>query len=163
MNMCTNDEPIKMNRQESAHRSGLRVAFSDSPHLHDQRGFTLVELITIMVIVGILAVAAMPRFFEVSTFENRGSADQVKSMLRFAQKTAIAQRRNISVTISTAATPDCTTTLTGASLTCQVKSTVATTTASFNALGQLTSPAPPAAVTVGGTIITIEAETGYVH
>ena len=74
-----------------------------------QRGFTLVELITVMVIVGILAVAVLPRFFEVSTFEDRGSADQVKSLLRFAQKTAIAQHQNISVAISGgAASSDCT-------------------------------------------------------
>ncbi|TNC96188.1 MAG: hypothetical protein FD121_1198 [Gallionellaceae bacterium] len=128
----------------------------------NQRGFTLVELITVMVIVGIMAVAVLPRFFTVSEFEDRGSADQVKSMLRFAQKTAIAQHRNISVDISTAATPNCTTTLAGAVLTCQVKSTVVTKTVTFNALGQ---PVPNAAdsVTVGGAAITIEAETGYVH
>jgi MSHA pilin protein MshC len=130
--------------------------------LNKMRGFTLVELITVMVIVGILAVSVLPRFFTVSDFEDRGSADQVKSMLRFAQKTAIAQHRNISVAISTATTPNCTTTLAGAALTCQVKSTVAAKTVTFDALGR---PVPNAAdaVTVGGTVITIEAETGYVH
>lgn len=129
-----------------------------------QRGFTLVELITVMVIVGILAVSVLPRFFTVSDFEDRGSADQVKSILRFAQKTAIAQHRNISVVVSgSAATPNCTTTLAGASLTCQVKSgiTAGAGTYTFNALGQRTSGA--GSITVGGTNITIEAETGYVH
>ncbi|MFA7399279.1 MAG: prepilin-type N-terminal cleavage/methylation domain-containing protein [Sideroxydans sp.] len=127
-----------------------------------QRGFTLVELITVMVIVGILAVSVLPRFFTVSDFEDRGSADQVKSMLRFAQKAAIAQHRNISVSISTATTPNCTTTFTGAALTCQVKSSVGTKTVTFDALGR---PVPNVAdsVTVGGTPIAIEAETGYVH
>lgn len=129
-----------------------------------QRGFTLVELITVMVIVGILAVSVLPRFFTVSEFEDRGSADQVKSMLRFAQKTAIAQHRAISVVISGgAATPNCTTTLVGASLTCQVKSgiTAGAGTYTFNALGQRTSGA--GSITVGGTSVIIEAETGYVH
>lgn len=129
-----------------------------------QRGFTLVELITVMVIVGILAVSVLPRFFTVSDFEDRGSADQVKSILRFAQKTAIAQHRNISVVVSgSAATPNCTTTLAGASLTCQVKSgiTAGAGTYTFNALGQRTSGA--GSITVGGANITIEAETGYVH
>lgn len=128
----------------------------------NQRGFTLTELITIIVIVGIVSVTALPRFFTVSDFEDRGSADQVKSMLRFAQKTAIAQHANISVAISTAATPDCTTTLTGMSLTCKVKSAVANKTVTFDALGR---PVPNAAdsISVGGTTITIEAETGYVH
>lgn len=128
------------------------------------RGFTLVELITVMVIVGILAVAVLPRFFTVSEFEDRGSADQVKSLLRFAQKTAVAQRRNISVDISgSSATPNCTTTLAGVSLTCQVKSavTAGAETHTFNALGQHTLGA--AVITVAGVNITIEAETGYVH
>jgi MSHA pilin protein MshC len=126
-----------------------------------QSGFTLVELITVMVIVGIMAATVLPRFFTVSDFEDRGSADQVKSMLRFAQKTAIAQHRNISVSISTAATPNCTTTLAGATLTCQVKSTVATNIVTFNALGQNTPTT--GSITVGGMAIKIEAETGYVH
>ncbi|MEK7810720.1 MAG: prepilin-type N-terminal cleavage/methylation domain-containing protein, partial [Pseudomonadota bacterium] len=56
-----------------------------------QRGFTLVELITVMVIVGILAVVALPRFFDKNTFDSRGYADQVISTLRFAQKVAVAQ------------------------------------------------------------------------
>jgi len=129
------------------------------------RGFTLVELITVMVIVGILAVAVLPRFFTVSEFEDRGSADQVKSLLRLAQKTAIAQHGPISVAISGgAASSNCTTTLTSGNLTCAVKSAVTGGgTYTFNALGQLTAPAAPATVTVGGTAITIEAETGYVH
>jgi len=77
--------------------------------MNNQRGFTLTELITVIVIVGILSVAALPRFFTVSDFEDRGSADQVKSLLRFAQKTAIAQHHNISVAISGgAASSDCT-------------------------------------------------------
>lgn len=131
---------------------------------NSQRGFTLVEMITVIVIVGILAVSVLPRFFTVSDFEDRGSADQVRSMLRFAQKTAIAQHRAISVVISGgAAAPNCTTTLAGASLTCQVKSgiTAGAGTYTFNALGQRTSGA--GSITVGGTSITIEAETGYVH
>jgi MSHA pilin protein MshC len=131
-----------------------------------QRGFTLVELITVMVIVGILAVSVLPRFFTVSDFEDRGSADQVKSLLRFAQKTAIAQRRPISVAVSGgAASPNCTTVLAGAALTCQVKSAVAAGagTYTFNALGQLTAPAAPVTLTIGSTTITVEAETGYVH
>lgn len=129
----------------------------------NQQGFTLTELVTIIVILGILSVAVLPRFFTVSEFEDRGSADQVKALLHFAQKTAIAQHRNVSVAISGgAASPDCTTTLSGGNLTCAVKSTAPTKTVTFDALGR---PVPNVAdsVTVGGTTLTIEAETGYVH
>ncbi|MFA6120273.1 MAG: type II secretion system protein [Sideroxydans sp.] len=129
-----------------------------------QFGFTLVELITVMVIVGILAVSVLPRFFTVSDFENRGSADQVKSILRFAQKTAIAQHTPVSVTLAQGASSDCTTTLAGGNLTCTVKSELTGAgTYTFNALGQLTAPAAPVTLTIGTVNITVEAETGYVH
>lgn len=154
----------KMPQPNRAIELGALAQVSVAAQRKDQLGFTLVELITVMVIVGILAVAVLPRFFTVSDFEDRGSADQVKSLLRFAQKTAIAQHRNISVDISgSSATPNCTTTLAGVSLTCQVKSavTVGAETHTFNALGQHTLGA--AVITVAGVNITIEAETGYVH
>lgn len=63
-----------------------------------QSGFTLVELITIIIIIGIVAVAAAPRFFNRNVFDSRGFYDQVVSTLRYAQKTAIAQRRFVCVT-----------------------------------------------------------------
>jgi MSHA pilin protein MshC len=143
--------------------SCLRIANTvEMKLLTNQRGFTLTELITVIVIVGIVSVAVLPRLFTVSDFEDRGSADQVKSMLRFAQKTAIAQHANISVVISNASTPDCTTALSGMSLTCKVKSAVANKTVTFDALGR---PVPNVAdsISIGGVTIKIEAETGYVH
>ncbi len=74
---------------------------SDNTKLLQQRGFTMTELITIIVIVGILAVAALPRFFDSDAFSSRGFRDQVISTLRYAQKTAIAQHRFVCVGFST--------------------------------------------------------------
>ena len=54
-----------------------------------QHGFTLIELIMVMVIVGILAVFVVPRFFDANVFQSRGFADQVQATLRYAQKEAI--------------------------------------------------------------------------
>lgn len=62
-------------------------------------GFTLVELITVIVLVGILAVAALPRFFNQNVFESRGFFDETKSLLRYGQKVAVAQRRTVCVAL----------------------------------------------------------------
>lgn len=138
-----------------------------------QRGFTLVELITVMVILGILAAVAAPRFFDSGVFQERGAADQVKAALRYGQKVAIAQHKVVSVTISTASSSNCGTNLNvGGNVDCAVQ--VAFTggpTVYFNALGQpVTDATGTALVAVNGSItvgttpaITIERETGYVH
>ncbi|MDP1527274.1 MAG: type II secretion system protein [Rhodocyclaceae bacterium] len=56
-------------------------------------GFTIVELIVTMVIIGIMAVTVVPRFNLMSGFSARGYADQIESYLRFTQKSALASRR----------------------------------------------------------------------
>lgn len=61
------------------------------------RGFTMVELILVMVIAGILAAVAIPRFMGRSSFDTRGFTDQLAATVRFAQKLAIAQRTPVFV------------------------------------------------------------------
>jgi len=66
-------------------------------------GFTTVELVVVIVLLAVLSAVAVPRLAGRSAFESRAFADEVASAVRYAQRTAIAMRRT--VTIVTAA-PD---------------------------------------------------------
>ena len=59
-------------------------------HIDFDRGFTLTELIVTMVIVAALAAVGIPLFFNVQDFEDRGFHDTVLSVVRYAQKHAVA-------------------------------------------------------------------------
>lgn len=56
-------------------------------------GFSMVELITVLVIIGIMGVAVMPQFGQVNAFHETGYRDKVKATLEYARKSAVAQRR----------------------------------------------------------------------
>lgn len=62
-------------------------------------GFTLVELIVVLIIIGVLAVAVIPRFSDRARFDAAGYGDQVLSALQYARQQAVAQRRNVCATI----------------------------------------------------------------
>lgn len=144
------------------------------------RGFTLIELIMVMILTGILAVAVVPRFFDKTTFEAKGFYDQTFAILRYAQKAAIAKRRTVCVAFtsttvtltiaSVASSATCDKNVispTGASpYTVTAKSSVAfaavPTGFQFNSLGQATVGQTITVSGASGSII-IEQETGYVH
>ncbi|MFC4161750.1 GspH/FimT family pseudopilin [Chitinimonas lacunae] len=65
-----------------------------------QAGFTLVELLTVLLLAAILAATVAPRINIRPTFEARGYADEAISAFRYARAAAIAMRRNVCVTIS---------------------------------------------------------------
>lgn len=60
-------------------------------------GFTIVELITVIILMGILGAIGASRFFDNTAFENRAYADQAKAILRYAQKLAVTENRFIFV------------------------------------------------------------------
>jgi len=137
-----------------------------------QRGFTLVELIMTMVIVGILAAVVAPRFFDTNVFQTRGITDQIQASLRYAQKVAIAQRTPVSLNLTTGADTNCGTDLVGGNVLCQIELPPGVTITpappqafTFNGLGRPLTAVLAVQVTGGGATntITIEPETGYVH
>jgi len=147
----------------------------------------MVELVVTLVIVGVLAGIALPGFFSRGTFESRGFHDQALAALRYAQKAAVASRRNVCVDFSIPGTiafsiaaaagagQPCGAALAGpageTAFSVAAPSGVTLTPPpggfAFDALGR---PSPNAAVTVTITAtgeadrnVTIEQETGYVH
>ena len=144
--------------------NGCSPIFPISKCLSAKAGFTLVELIMTVVIMGVLVAVVAPRFNDVDVFQSRGFADQVQATLRYAQKIAIAQRSSVSATISLAASSDCGATLSAGNVNCVISNSATTSgipmSVVFDALGR---PNAAVSATVGTTTITVEAETGYVH
>jgi MSHA pilin protein MshC len=66
------------------------------------RGYTLIELVVVLVIAGILATVVGPRFFDNPTFSERGYADELAAALRLAQKAAVASDCPAVVNVSAA-------------------------------------------------------------
>jgi MSHA pilin protein MshC len=60
-------------------------------------GFTMIELIVVMILAGILGAVAIGRFFDNDTIVVREYSDQAKAIIRYGQKLAIAQNRPIYV------------------------------------------------------------------
>ena len=63
-------------------------------------GFTIIELVLVIVIVAILGAIAGPRFFDNSTFAERAYFDELVTSLRYAQKVAVASGCSVRVDIT---------------------------------------------------------------
>jgi MSHA pilin protein MshC len=147
-------------------------------------GFTLVELIMVLVLLGVLAIVLVPRI-NTRDFDARGFHDDTLALLRYAQKTAIAQRRTVCVTFGPGSATLTLIAVAGSSAcpggsfagprgeipaTISARSGVAYVVQpgdfSFDGLGQ-PSAARSFEVAGDGTplgrTITVEATTGYVH
>lgn len=65
-----------------------------------QQGFTLIELIMVVVMLGVLAMFAAPRIFNTGDITARGFHDETLALLRYGQKSAVAQRRTVCVSLN---------------------------------------------------------------
>jgi MSHA pilin protein MshC len=147
-----------------------------------QCGFTLTELVAVMIIAGILAAIAMTRVNTLS-FDTSGYAARVAAMIRYGQKIAVSQRRDVHVVIAASSVSLCYSAGCGADALPEPPGTSAfvanapgDVTVSggpsfrFSSLGKPFIGASPAASAITVTIsgdgtrdVVIEKETGFVH
>lgn len=65
-----------------------------------QAGFTLVELVVVIVLLGILGTFVAPKFFILDDFTDRGYYDEIASANRYAQKLAVASGCDVRVVMN---------------------------------------------------------------
>lgn len=140
------------------------------------RGFTLVEIVVMIVIATILAAFAIPSF-NLKEIDSVYFHEQVRSAVRYAQRTAVAQRRCVFVSVSATqlellyGDAGCVITAThvrdlarNQNFVLTAPSGVALSAAPnpfrFNGLGQ---PSSAVSVNVGAKTVAVNAESGYVQ
>jgi len=144
------------------------------------QGFTLVELIACIVIIGVLAAVAGPRFFDFLPFQQRGYVDELAAAIRYAQRVAIASDCSVAFTVNATGysatlqggsgpAPACPSTIvptrsdgTALSGSPPTGVTVTPATTSFTFLGTGAVSAAPATIVVGAFTLTVSSGSGLV-
>lgn len=65
-----------------------------------QRAFTIIELVSVMILIGVMAAVALPRFADNGLFASAGFSSELKAALKHARKSAVAMRRNVCVSVA---------------------------------------------------------------
>jgi len=142
--------------------------------LKNKQGFTLVELVVVLLILGIIGINIGTRFFSSSSFSERKVADELIDAIRYTQHLAMSRSSTFRIVTSSnsysvqdaggiaIANPN-----RSGDYTVSVPSntSLSAITISFNGLGQPTPTTDSNIVIGSGTpfTITVEGETGYAH
>ena len=68
--------------------------------INHHSGFTIIELVLVILLLGILSVVAMGRIFDGNQFKARGFFDDTVTAVRFAQKLAVSTGCEVRVRLS---------------------------------------------------------------
>lgn len=105
-----------------------------------QKGFTLIEMVTVLVLLGIISAVAFARLGGVSSYSESLFQQQILSYLRLAQRTAVAHQGSgaqLDITRTTSAGWDITLQFSGQSLAYQLKGDQSFTYASGASAGSI--------------------------
>ena len=142
-----------------------------------QSGFTITELVVVIILVGVLAAVVAPLLSTSAVNEIRFYSE-TQAFLRYAQKTAIAQRRNVcvsftattvSATVATSFGGACAGSLVGPggvspySVTAQNNAGFSATPTAFTFDANGVPNNPQTLLIAGSNSIVIEAGSGYVR
>ena len=146
------------------------------------RGFTLVEFIVVLVLVGILSAVGMAKMGSRQTFDSLGYFDSARQAVQYGRRVAVSQQRNVCVNVSSnglsmtqassAGSSVCTVGVidpaTGSAFNLVVPTGIVLsgTSLQFDAQGRQTSGAAVTLSIIGDgltRVVTVENETGYVH
>jgi prepilin-type N-terminal cleavage/methylation domain-containing protein len=67
----------------------------------DCRGFTIVELIMVVILIGILAVSFVPKFLDTSGFSLEGAAEMAAADIRYTQELAMGTHSSKTIVFTT--------------------------------------------------------------
>ncbi len=73
--------------------------------MKNQHGFTLIELVVIIIVLAIIAAVAIPRLGDVTSMKSGAAAEKIKSDIRYAQELAMTQNRSYRVYFNASPAP----------------------------------------------------------
>lgn len=137
------------------------------------RGFSLVELVAVIVVLAVISVSVLQRSLSTSTIELQGSRDLLISAFFSAQQLAMSQNKAVSITTSSSTidvlidnnddgTPETSAQALFESYPQTIDATLNTSVFLFDKLGQTTQGS--IIVSQGGQSVTVNvSETGYAY
>ena len=84
-------------------KSGIKKRVQEVVVSKNEKGFTTIELIIVIVIAGIMAAIAIPRMDNINTVDLYTTARQVKSDIRYTQELAMAKYMQTTITFNAGA------------------------------------------------------------